>query len=198
MNGRGHLFSGTVLAADALAVSGIAAVSGKPGFLAGALPEAKAVFIPAGDGAAFVLSCAACAALYYFGVLLPDIDRPNATVTKLTHFHLPLCHRGFTHSLWFVFVFLALGMFLWFPLRYVGIGMLAHDLADWGSTAGWVPFYPLGRWRKYQDCVMARGHWVSFYSSQAPGSETVVNVFLTVLSLACVGVYAWIAFTGGG
>ncbi len=197
MTGRGHLFSGTVLAADTIAAAGIVAVSGKPELLAKALPTCKAVLVPSGDGAAFALSAVACAAFYFLGLLLPDIDSPGSTVTKLTHFSLPLTHRGFTHSFWFLLIFLLLGRFAWFPFRYIGIGMLVHDLMDWGSTAGWVPFYPFGRWRKYQNCVMARGHFISFYSSKAEHSETVVNIFLILLSVAGIIVLAVLSFGGG-
>lgn len=196
MNGRNHLVTGAAIAADAaLAIS---CVPGLPQQVSGALlPMARY------GGAAGYAMCGACALAYLFGTVLPDVDN-GGLVSKWLHFSLPLAHRGWTHSVWAAALFFLLAAqwpgepaaaaaFLW-PARYVGLGMLAHDLMDALSVSGWVPFYPLGRWRNNRGVIMARGRGLPLYSSSRPGSESAVSGAVVILSLAWWAIWAYSRF----
>lgn len=182
MNGRNHLATGAVLAAD---VALLAASAGLPDAVLDALDPLSRY----GRGPAGYAACAGCAALYLFGTVLPDVDN-GGLVSKWLHFSLPLAHRGWTHSLWAAALFLLIGTYAW-PIRYIAFGMLAHDLMDAMSTAGWAPFYPLGRWRNYKGVIMARGWTPGFYGSSSPGSE---NVFAGLVAGASVLGWAFWAY----
>lgn len=74
-----------------------------------------------------------------FGALLPDIDH---THSALGHY-VPciskrLVHRGFTHSLFFMLICLAIS-------PYFGIGILTHIVLDIFNTVGVQLFWP---WRQ--------------------------------------------------
>lgn len=194
MTGKGHIASGTILAADAIACGLLATREAAPAavvFIGNALSEHLGPYRHYG-GAAGVAACAGCAALYYFGLLLPDIDSPNSTISRKLRFSLPFRHRGWTHSIWFLLPWAVLGATAAWPARFVFLGMLAHDLADSLSTAGWAAFYPLGRWRAYHDTVMSRGFCPQLYSSSSPGSEALVNGALLLISLAAAGTLAYL------
>ncbi len=194
MTGKGHIASGTILAADAAACALLSMKDSAPAAVAFAGEFLRTHLSPVSryGGIAGIAACAACAALYYLGLLLPDIDRSGSTVTKLTHFHIPCRHRGWTHSIWVLAAAFLPGATCAWPVRYLFLGMLAHDLMDALSTAGWALFYPLGRWRVYRDTVMSRGFCPQLYSSQRPGSEDLVNGLLVLVSLAVMGTLAYL------
>lgn len=181
MNGRNHLATGAVLAVDAALLA-----------LSAGVPAALDPLARYGHGPAGYAACAGCAALYLFGTVLPDIDN-GGLVSKWTHFSLPLAHRGWTHSVWAAAVFLFLGARAW-PMRYVAFGMLVHDLMDALSTAGWVPFYPFGRWRNYRGTVMARGWTPGLYGSSSPGSENVAAGLVAGASVLGWAFWAYLRF----
>lgn len=192
MNGKNHLVTGAVLAADA-------------GLAAYCLPAARGavsgVLLPTAryPGAAGYAMWGACALAYLLGTVLPDVDN-GGLASKWLHFSLPLAHRGWTHSVWAAALFFlasaawpgepaAASAVLW-PLRYAGLGMLAHGLMDALSVSGWVPFYPLGRWRNNRGVIMARGFTPSLYSSSRPGSESAVAGAVVILSAAVWAAWA--------
>ena len=187
MKGRNHIVTGTAMAASAaLALERFPV----PAVIGAVLPLERYGYGPAGWAA-----CAGCAALYVFGLALPDIDN-HGLVSKWLHFSLPLRHRGWTHSLWAAALFLVPSLLVpacW-PLRFVALGMLAHDLMDALSQAGWAMFYPFGRWRVYRDTVMARGWTPGLYSSSAPGSEDAVAGAVTVINIAWWAFWAYLRF----
>lgn len=200
MTGKGHLVSGTVAAADAIAAFRMAGAGGAPAAVASALDriyDFMAGGHTAGWGAAASLAC--LAAGYYAGLLLPDIDKDNSMLASRLRFHLAVNHRGITHSVWAIIAVVLLCRMAAWPLdaflRGICVGMLVHCLFDSLSVAGWVPFYPLGRWRTYNGTVMTRrrGHF-GLYSASNPGSEGVVNGMFVVLSAAGMAFWAYMVF----
>lgn len=200
MTGKGHLVSGTVAAADATAALCFLRAGGAPA----ALVSATDALISAAVGTAvpgwrMAAAAAVLAAGYYIGLLLPDIDKENSMLARRLHVCLAVNHRGITHSLWAMSVPAVLSLFSIYPLdvlcRGLFLGMLVHCLADAMSVAGWVPFYPLGKWRTYNHTVMTRrrGHF-GLYSSARPGSEAVVNGMLVILSACGFGFWAYLLY----
>lgn len=119
--------------------------------------------------------------LFYLGVLLPDIDN-NSTISNFLKLKIKIKHRGFTHSVWSILIFLIPGLFCYRILLFIAIGMFIHDFVDSLSKAGWVPFYPLGSYKiLYEHVVCSKSKHLSLYSSTAKYSELVCNLifFLT-------------------
>ena len=86
-----------------------------------------------------VLFYALCIALYIFGAYLPDADCEYSVVGKIVH--VPIEHRTWMHSIWFVLLFFIPG--LWFrPLVYLAAGCFFHIFWDSFSKAGISWFYP--------------------------------------------------------
>lgn len=91
------------------------------------------------------------------GSLLPDIDSRNSELNKTTvfgffynHFFINVKHRGFTHTIWNVFLFMYISLLLESHYFYVAvcvfgisIGMLIHIIEDsWSANRVdiWYPF----------------------------------------------------------
>lgn len=92
-----------------------------------------------------------------FGSLLPDVDSRNSELNKTTifglfykHFFINVKHRGFTHTLWNVFLFMYISLLLESNHFYIAvcifsisIGILIHIIED-GFSANkvdiWYPF----------------------------------------------------------
>lgn len=199
MTGKGHLASGTTLGADALLFRHFIRSGGAPVFIQTAADTVSNIMT--GGGGTVWQAAAGCALLcvgYYIGVLLPDIDKDNSMISKMIHFSIPVRHRGITHSLW-ALVLMAVPLFF-LPAAVspfiFGIlaGMMVHLLIDSISTAGWVPFYPLGRWKVYNNTVMTKRRHIRLYSSTNPGSEDVVNGLLIVFSVCVFGFWAYLIY----
>lgn len=205
MNGRNHLATGAAIGLDMCL--GAVLVSSRFPDLSDGLNGALSPFSRYDTGFGVAAGCAACALCYMFGTVLPDIDN-GGIVSKWLHFSLPLAHRGWTHSIWAILLVLFPSVFwqsnvpawlaaaLW-PIRFVAVGMLAHDLMDALSKSGWCVFYPLGRWRKYESTIMKRGWTPSFYSSSRPGSENIVAGLVVFLSLAWIGFGIYLVWSAG-
>ena len=88
-----------------------------------------------------------------FGASYPDIDR-----------NLPIRHRGFTHTVWMLLIFV--GIFKWLEVANLGgvqvtravilpfafgfiVGYISHLIADAFSTSGIAWFYPLQQYKDY-------------------------------------------------
>lgn len=89
--------------------------------------------------------CAAAFALL-IGSYAPDVDSKDSTLGRL--FYIPVRHRGWTHTDWFVLAIFAFTLVdpthlsPWFMF-----GVITHDVLDEMSVAGRVHFYPLGRYK---------------------------------------------------
>ena len=194
MNGRNHLITGTCIGADLCFAY----------MTAGGFPFREAVQASLDPVARYgpargILAAAGCAALYLFGCVLPDIDN-GGIVSKLLHFRLVVRHRGITHSVWLMAPFLAAACTvpgLW-ALRFLFLGMLMHCLADRPSTAGWVPFYPFGRWKVYNNVVINTKKHIELYGADKPGSETLLCIFVVAASALGWGTWAYFRFFNGG
>lgn len=84
--------------------------------------------------------------LFLLGTLLPDIDSRKSILGKVAY--LPIRHRTWTHSIWPVVVFMALGV-LWPGFFWLGLGYLTHLFMDCLSRQGICWFYPISGYRYY-------------------------------------------------
>lgn len=200
MTGKGHLMSGTVAAADAIATLHFIGACDVPAAVRSWTDRLIAAAVgPVDTGWRTAVPVALLAAGYYIGLLLPDIDKENSMMARRLHICVAVNHRGVTHSVWALMIpFLAslgaIGAAGAFP-RGVFLGMLVHCFVDALSVAGWVPFYPLGRYKIYNGTVMTRrrGHF-GWYSSARPGSEAVVNGMFVIASICVFGFLAYLRY----
>lgn len=193
MNGRNHMAAGFAVTWMLAAPVVLDFVSGgELGLFSDFASTAAAWTFQGVEGLpATVFVGAASAALCAFGFLLPDIDQEHSTISRLLRFHIPVAHRGVTHTLWAVMLVLLAAVLAWRPLAFLSFGILVHDILDWPSKAGWVPFYPFGHYKKIHGTIFSRKHRFVLYSSAEPGTETVFAGFLV---LACVLITAFEAY----
>ena len=75
------------------------------------------------------------------GAVSPDIDTPSSMLGRKVH--IGVKHRTWTHSIWFVLLFLIPGIFLFKPLVFLAYGAFLHILCDSFSAEGVHWLYPL-------------------------------------------------------
>lgn len=96
-----------------------------------------------------IVIAASCLGVTLLFCLLPDIDHPNSTIGKRVKWlswpiTLLFGHRGITHSLSIVLVFLFCTyeyMTYWW-VKYAFLGYMLHLLGDYLTPAGIPLFYP--------------------------------------------------------
>lgn len=108
----------------------------------------------------------ASAVLFLVGTLAPDMDMERSTLGR--HFHIPVRHRGWTHTNWILLIFGVLawldpwGLCLWFFL-----GLASHLFLDELSRSGRVHWYPLTKYKVYinprGDEVVVKRYWRGLY-----------------------------------
>lgn len=80
------------------------------------------------------------------GSLLPDIDHKGSTISRITHVHLPVHHRGITHSIiglgiiYLLLVYLCGGTNAY--IQGIVIGYISHLIADSITIRGIHLFFP--------------------------------------------------------
>ena len=116
---------------------------------------------------------------FVLGSLLPDIDHKYSTLGK--YFYLPVRHRTWTHSIWFVLPFLWLGTKNRF-MFWMALGIILHILLDSFSASGVSFFYPFTSMRTYRRAKAYRGHGLTLYSVGDP-AEDIFMLLVVVISL---------------
>lgn len=140
-----------------------------------------------------VLLLVLAAALFWTGCLAADVDSEHTMLGR--KLHLPLRHRGLTHSNWAVLPLLGLswldptGLAAWFTL-----GHLTHLLLDEVSRAGRVHWYPMTRYKVYVTPdgreVVVKERWTGLYKAGKP-SEYVVLAMVVLVALAASWAVWW-------
>lgn len=122
--------------------------------------------------------------LYLLGNLLPDIDSPNSLLGR--YFYLPVGHRRFTHSIWFLML-IAIGS-VYVPMLWsMFLGALVHILVDKCSKSGDCLLWPITGYREYPNgAQVAKGHKWYLYRTGAP-SEYVWVTAITLGTIVLVG-----------
>lgn len=134
------------------------------------------------DGAPVLVICAVCA----IAGLLPDIDTPSSTISRLLGGHyLHVRHRTITHTVWALLPWLALwrlsgvGAFAW-----ILVGYLTHLVMDSLSRGGVCWLWPLTRYldetRGYTYHVAPGYHRPKLYLT-GTWQENVLAVIVTLM-----------------
>lgn len=132
-------------------------------------------------------------ALMLFGSVLADADHDKSLVGR--RLHIPVIHRGLTHTDW---VLLGFGALVFVDPTHVSswfwLGLASHAFLDELSSAGRVHFYPFTRHKVITtpdgNQVVVKQNWKGLYKTGRP-SEYVVLTLFCVLS-------AWVAWSVWG
>lgn len=116
--------------------------------------------------------------LYLLGVLLPDLDSPYSLIGK--KLYLPIAHRTWLHSIWFVIPF-AVGSIWVRVLFFLALGMFVHLFFDSFSRSGIKWFYPFS-WR--HSIKLYHTSQVSEYV--CTGITVVLATLYSVLTVQCL------------
>ena len=118
--------------------------------------------------------------LFLLGSLLPDIDEPISMIGRW--FHLPVKHRGLTHT-----ILLLCGLLKWPVFIWLILGCFLHIFWDSFSRMGVCWLYPFSRYKEYNNGArVKKGKHFWFYRTARP-SEYVVITLLVVLAVVSAG-----------
>lgn len=125
--------------------------------------------------------------LFVIGSYLPDIDHPNSTFGR--HFHLPVGHRTWTHTIYPVIAFMLCGM-AFRPFLWLAIGYFGHLFWDGLSRGGVCWFNPVSGYVEYPGgAKVKKRHPVKLYRVGEP-SEYVIVTILVMSAVTSVLLYA--------
>ena len=121
--------------------------------------------------------------LLAFGSLLPDIDSKESILGRFLY--LPVRHRTWTHSIWFVIPLVCLGLI--HPiLRFIWLGCFLHILADEFSRGGVCFLYPIHAYRRYPNgAFVAIGHKMKLYHTGDKSELRCVIAVCVISILIC-------------
>lgn len=122
---------------------------------------------------------------FLLGSILPDIDSPKSMISKLLHFHLPIEHRTWTHTIWIVMVFGICSIFFR-PLMFMTLGYFLHLFWDGLSTAGCCFFYPFEKYRTYGNAKVKEKHILKLYHTSKATEYVLLGIVLTLTVAMCI------------
>lgn len=130
--------------------------------------------------------------LFWLGSLLPDIDSKKSILGKFLH--LPVKHRGVTHSVWALSILSILTLFC-NPLFWLTLGYFLHILMDSLSAGGICWLYPIQKYREYPGgAKVAPGHWLKLYRTGETSEVVITILFCAVLFGASL---VWLLYQRG-
>ena len=176
MTGQQHLTSGVTLVAFDIAVyeslvhtwtdeNALSAISGFKDFI---MPE-------------YIIFYPLCIIFLIFGLLWPDCDCKTSLVGRFVH--IPIEHRTWTHTIWFVLLSGALGV-LFRPFLWIGIGSFLHLFMDSFSKCGVCWLFP--NYKHFGHAKIKKGHFVYLYDSD-PIAWMLCGIMLTLCIIYILG-----------
>lgn len=116
-----------------------------------------------------------CFILFLFGVLFPDSDQENSMMGK--HFYIPVRHRTWTHTIWFILPSAVAAVFLPYFV-WIAYGCFIHILIDSWSRGGVCWFYPISQYKTYASgAQIKKKHWAYLYHTGKTSEKVVVFLF---------------------
>lgn len=176
MTGEQHLASGVTLVAFDVAVyeSLVHTWTDEKALLA--LESVKNFLLPQ-----HIIFYPLCVIFLLFGLLWPDCDSKTSLMGRFIH--LPIEHRTWTHTIWFVLLSSSLG-FLFKPCLWIGIGSFLHLFMDGFSRCGVCWIFP--NYKHFGYAKIKKGHFVYLYDSD-PIAWMLCGVMITLCILYILG-----------
>lgn len=122
-----------------------------------------------------------CVVFLLLGLLLPDCDNEKSLIGR--YFHIPIEHRTWVHTIWFILLVTWPCVFFK-PFVCLGIGCFFHLLCDSFSKCGVCWFYP--KYKKYGFAKVKKGHFIYLYGSE-PVAWILCGVMITFTVLYILG-----------
>lgn len=131
--------------------------------------------------------------LYLLGTLLPDIDNPNATISKRVHFYVPVPHRTITHAIWIPIILLYFSFRL--PLLLpIALGWIIHILYDTPSNAGVCWFWPYPGYVHYDSgAFVKKHHTFKLYKAGSNTEDTISNAICAINILLALTILVFVS-----
>lgn len=123
--------------------------------------------------------------LFLIGSLLPDIDSPKSIISRLLHFHIPVEHRTWTHTIYIV-IGLGITSLFFYPLMFMTLGFFLHLFWDSLSAEGCCFFYPFEKYRYYGKAKIKEKHILKLYHTDKASEYVLVGVIVTLTVIMCV------------
>lgn len=183
MLGKSHVIANVCsLVMVTTAVQAISKLGGNEFFDTVAAPAARYVMDVMSTMGPVSKPIVVCVGLVCFllGTLLPDIDSEGSLIGR--HLHLPIEHRTWTHTIWVVAAFFAMG-FVCSPFWWLALGYFLHLFWDALSVGGVCWCYPFSDYRSYGNGArVKRNHKVRIYRV-GKASEYVLLTLLVMAAL---------------
>ena len=158
MNGKQHLTTGVTCAALDIAIYAKITRDWSDEIAVNAIKSFAEFVIPRG-----LVNIIPGCMLFMFGLLFPDCDNKRSILGRIIH--IPIEHRTWVHTVWFMLPFFLLGL-LYRPMLLFVYGYFLHLLFDSPSRQGVCWFNPYG-YKHYNKAKIKRGHFIYLYRSEA-------------------------------
>ena len=123
--------------------------------------------------------------LFVIGCLLPDMDQENSLFGRMLY--VPVTHRTWTHTVWFITLFAIPAIFARCFIWTV-YGCILHIFYDSLSKGGICWFYPISKYRKWTSgAQVKKNHKIYLYRT----GEMSEAIFVTFIILAGVGMMTY-------
>ena len=135
-------------------------------------------------------------ALYYLGTLLPDIDIQSSTISRILHFHLPITHRTWTHTIWIPILLFIASLKMPILLGLV-LGYMSHLICDSISTQGVCFLYPLTQYKTfYNGAKIKNHHYIKLYdNTTVPITGWIIAIIPLIIGIGATLVNYGVKFT---
>ena len=124
-----------------------------------------------------------CLFLFMLGLLVPDTDSPVSTLGR--YIHIPVEHRTWLHTAWFLGLFVLAGFACIFHAAFywLSYGIFLHLFMDSFSKCGVCWFYPISQYRHFgsNGAKVKKNHKIVLYKN-----ETQAWVLCTILVMCAI------------
>lgn len=177
MSGQQHLTSGVALAALSTTMYIDVITTWTDETTVDLIMSVKEFVLPSN-----ILLIPICFVFFLLGLLLPDCDNRNSLIGR--YIHVPIEHRTWIHTAWFIFLFIILG-FVFKPFFSLAIGYYFHLLCDAPSRCGVCWFVP--NYKRYGYAKVKKGHFIYLYDSE-PVAWILCGIIITLVIIYILGV----------
>ncbi len=133
--------------------------------------------------------------LFMIGSLLPDCDVKTSIAGRMLY--IPVEHRTWTHTVWFVagFGIMAVGARCFFWLAY---GCFLHIFYDSLSKSGICWFYPISVYKKWTSGSRVKKNHTIYLYRTGQMSETILVIFVVLVSIMMLMYSVWLKMSFNG
>lgn len=133
--------------------------------------------------------------LFMIGSLLPDCDVKTSIAGRMLY--IPVEHRTWTHTIWFVIAFgimaISARCFFW-----LACGCLLHIFYDSLSKSGICWFYPVSTYKNWTSGARVKKNHTIYLYRTGQMSETILVIFVVLVGIMMLMYSVWLKMMYGG